>query len=176
MVFILAFLTLAAARLSVAGDHPAVKIIALIQKLQQQVKEEGAEDTHLYGKFTYWCDETTKLKKKAIGEFEEIIDVSKSTIEALEADIETLNMEIAQLAKEIEEMEEARTNATKIREAEHAVYMKSKTDLEETIQSIKDCITAMKEGMEGSFLQAKTLIDAWGSKPQLQSRSMAQFL
>ena len=33
-------------------------------------------------------------------------------------------------------MEEARTNATKIREAEHAVYMKSKTELEETIQSI----------------------------------------
>merc|ERR1719316_286320 len=30
--------------------------------------------------------------------------------------------------------------------------------------------------MEGSFLQAKTLIDAWGSKPQLQTRSMAQFL
>ena len=57
-------------------------------------------------------------------------------------------------------MEEARTNATKIREAEHAVYMKSKTELEETIQSIKDCITAMKEGMEGGFLQAKTLIEA----------------
>ena len=34
-------------------------------------------------------------------------------------------------------MEEARTNATKIREAEHAVYMKSKTDLEETITSTK---------------------------------------
>ena len=29
-------------------------------------------------------------------------------------------------------MEEARTNATKIREAEHAVYMKSKTELDET--------------------------------------------
>ena len=30
-------------------------------------------------------------------------------------------------------MEEARTNATKIREAEHAVYMKSKTELEESV-------------------------------------------
>ena len=34
-----------------------------------------------------------------------------------------------------EQMEEARNNATKIREAEHAIYMKSKTELEETIQS-----------------------------------------
>merc|ERR1719316_1374381 len=86
-------------------------------------------------------------------------------------------MEIAKLTAEIEEMEEARTNATKIREAEHAVYMKSKTDLEETIQSIKDCITAMKEGMEGGFLQAKTLIQAWSPKNELRhSRVMAQFL
>jgi len=176
MVFILAFLTLAAARLSVAGDHPAVKIIALIQKLQAQVKEEGAEDTHLYGKFTYWCDETTKLKKKAIMEFEEIIDVSKSTIEALEADIETLEMEIAQLAKEIEEMEEARTNATKIREGEHAVYLKSKQELDDTIQSIKDCITAMKDGMAGGFLQAKTLIEAYKPALASHSRAFSQFL
>merc|ERR1719409_1131174 len=34
-------------------------------------------------------------------------------------------------------MEEARTNATKIREAEHDVYMKSKTELEETMQSMQ---------------------------------------
>merc|ERR1719453_1037005 len=60
------------------------------------------------------------------------------------------DMEIAQLSKEIEQMEQARENATKIREAEHEVYMKSKTELEETIKSIKDCITAMKEGMEGA--------------------------
>merc|ERR1719443_2023297 len=147
----------------------------MIQKLQEQVKEEGAEDTHVYGKFTYWCDETIKEKNKLIKESKEIIDVSTSTIEALEADIETLNMEIAALTAEIEEMEEARTNATKIREAEHAVYMKSKTELEETITSIKDCITAMKEGMEGGFLQAKTLIEAWGGKQEQHSRVMHQF-
>merc|ERR1719281_366392 len=85
-------------------------------------------------------------------------------------------MEIAKLTAEIEEMEEARTNATKIREAEHAVYMKSKEELEETIQSIKDCITAMKDGMEGGFLQAKTLIEAWGYKAEKHSRVLAQFL
>jgi len=175
MAFMLALLTFLAP-FAVAGDHPAVKIIAMIQKLQQQVKEEGAEDTHVYGKFTYWCEETTKEKNKLIKESKETIDVSTSTIEALEADIETLKMEIAKLTAEIEEMEEARTNATKIREAEHAVYMKSKTELEETIQSIKDCITAMKEGMEGGFLQAKTLIEAWGGKQEQHSRVMHQFM
>ena len=46
-----------------------------------QVKEEGAEDTHVYGKFTYWCEETTKEKNKLIKESKETIDVSTSTIE-----------------------------------------------------------------------------------------------
>merc|ERR1719313_1588974 len=78
-------------------------------------------------------------------------------------------MEIAKLAAEIEEMEEARTNATKIREAEHAVYMKSKTELDETITSMKEC-------MEGGFLQAKTLIEAWGGKQEQHSRVMHQFM
>merc|ERR1719240_1756263 len=140
----------------------------MIEKLQEQVKEEGAEDTHVYGKFTYWCDETIKEKNKLIKESKEIIDVSMSTIEALEADIETL---------EIEEMEEARTNATKIREAELAVYLKNKQELEDTITSIKDCITAMKDGMAGKLLQAKMLIEAW--KPhqaEKHSRSMHQFM
>ena len=63
------------------GEHPAVKIIALLQKLQAQVKAEGEEETHLYGKFTYWCDETTKEKNKLIKESKETIDVSTSTIE-----------------------------------------------------------------------------------------------
>merc|ERR1719420_156096 len=54
--------------------------------------------------------------------------------------------------------------------------MKSKTDLEETISSIKECITAMKEGMEGGFIQAKTMIEAWKGQPERHSRVLAQFL
>merc|ERR1719482_233986 len=54
--------------------------------------------------------------------------------------------------------------------------MKSKTELTETIQSIKDCIEAMKTGMEGGFIQAKTLIEAWGYMPDKHSRVFAQFL
>jgi hypothetical protein len=178
MAVMLALLTLLAApAVATRSDHPAVKIIAMIEKLQQQVKEEGAEDTHVYGKFTYWCDETIKEKNKLIKESKEIIDVSTSTIEALEADIETLKMEIKALTAEIEEMEEARTNATKIREAELAVYLKNKQELEDTITSIKDCITAMKDGMAGKLLQAKMLIEAW--KPhqaEKHSRSLHQFM
>merc|ERR1719281_1194309 len=180
MVFSLALLALAAARLSVntnsLGEHPAVKIISLVQKLQEQVKEEGETDTHLYGKFTYWCDKTTKIKSKAIKEYQDTIDVSKATITALEADIEALKMDIAQLDTEIDEMEAAKANATAIREAELKVYEKSKKEFEDTIQSIKDCIKAMEDGMAGGFLQAKTLVEAYGSKMQHTSRAMAQFL
>ena len=64
------------------GEHPAVKIIALLQKLQAQVKAEGEEETHLYGKFTYWCDETIKEKTATVKDYEETMSVASSTMEA----------------------------------------------------------------------------------------------
>jgi hypothetical protein len=60
-------------------EHPATKIITLLQGLQEQIKEEGQEETHLYGKFTYWCGETIKDKEKSVTEYEETISVATST-------------------------------------------------------------------------------------------------
>merc|ERR1719515_262135 len=84
------------------GDHPAVKIIALLQKLQAQVKSEGEEETHLYGKFTYWCDETIKEKTASVAEHEETMSVASSTIESLTEDIPALTADINALVSEIQ--------------------------------------------------------------------------
>jgi hypothetical protein len=143
---------------SVKSDHPAVKIIALIQKLQAQVKEEGDAATHLYGKFTYWCDETSKKKAAAIKGYEEDIKISSTAIEALTADIKTLDKEIKQLEKDIAASEAARTKAQEVRDAALATYQQNKSDLEATIQAVKDCIAALEAAMPSALVQAKQLI------------------
>ena len=48
-----------------AGDHPAVKIITLLGKLQTQVKEEGQAEEHAYAKFTY-AGEDALLHSRAV--------------------------------------------------------------------------------------------------------------
>merc|ERR1719261_713983 len=98
------------------GEHPAVKIIALLQKLQAQVKAEGEEETHLYGKFTYWCEET--------------ISVASSTMEALTEDIAALSAEITALNKEIQADSKSKSKMQSERDAANGLYMTNKNDLE----------------------------------------------
>jgi septal ring factor EnvC (AmiA/AmiB activator) len=160
MAIALVLFALAAAtlRATVSDDHPAVKIIALLEKLQAQVKEEGEADTHLYGKFTYWCDETSKKKAAAIKKYEGDISQAETAIEALTADIDSLNKQIKKLDAEITADESARAKAQSIRDEQLATYQKNKSDLESTIQACADAITALKAAMPGSLVQAKKLM------------------
>jgi hypothetical protein len=174
MAIMMVLVALAAGALQkTAGDHPAIKIIALIEKLQAQVKEEGDADTHSYGKFTYWCDETSKKKAKAIKEYEEAITVAQTSIEALTVDIETLEAEVAKLTKEITAEEAARAKAQAARDKANTAYLANKADLEGTIQACADAITALKAAMPGSLIQAQTLITNFGGLHQRTDRALA---
>merc|ERR1719258_886534 len=92
-----------------AGDHPAVKIITLLGKLQMQ--EEGQAEEHAYAKFTYWCSELTKKTNKEIREAKEAMSVATASIEALSADIDTLTFEIGELEKSKSAADAAKTAA-----------------------------------------------------------------
>jgi hypothetical protein len=134
------------------GDHPAVKIIAMLQGLQAQVKEEGEAETHAYGKFSFWCSETIKVKTEAVKKYEEDISVAKSSIQALKEDIAGLTTEISTLEGDITAGESARTAMQTNRDNENGVYMENKGDLEATVAAVGDAITAL-EGTKPAFLQ-----------------------
>jgi uncharacterized protein YoxC len=136
------------------GDHPAVKIIALLQKLQAQVKEEGEEETHLYGKFTYWCDETIKEKTESVKDYSETMSVASSTIEALTEDIAALTSEIAALTAEIQKDGVSKTKMQNERDDANDLYIENKNDLESTVTAMDEALTALKESMPSGFLQA----------------------
>jgi hypothetical protein len=139
------------------GDHPAVKIIALLQKLQAQVKDEGEEETHLYGKFTYWCSETIKEKTASVKEYEETMSVSSSTIESLTEDIAALEAEIKALTTEIGKDSATKTKMQNERDDSNDLYIENKQDLEGTITAVDEAITALKESMPGGFLQTSAM-------------------
>merc|ERR1719160_592675 len=132
------------------GEHPAVKIIALLQKLQAQVKAEGEEETHLYGKFTYWCDETIKEKTATVKDYEETMSVASSTMEALTDEIAALNEEIQADSKSKSKMQSER-------DAANGLYMTNKNDLESTINAVDEALTALKDSMPSGFLQTSAM-------------------
>jgi len=143
-------------------EHPATKIITLLQGLQEQIKEEGQEETHLYGKFTYWCGETIKDKEKSITEYKETISVATSTIQALTEDIAALETELTALGEELEKDSASKAKMQEERDSANTLYMDSKADLEATIEAVGSAITAL-EASKPSFLQR-----GWEKAPAVQ--------
>merc|ERR1719160_2297042 len=135
-------------------EHPATKIITLLQGLQEQIKEEGQEETHLYGKFTYWCSETIKDKEKSVKEYEETISVATSTIKALTEDIAALETEITALGEELEKDSASKAKMQTERDDANKLYIDNKADLEMTIDAVKSAITAL-EASKPAFLQQR---------------------
>merc|ERR1719171_1672972 len=137
-----------------AGDHPAVKIIALLQKLQAQVKEEGEAETASYAKFTTWCTDLTTAKKKAIAAAEDTIEKSETSIEALTEDIAVLEADIETISGEITSDETGKAEADQQREAANGEYLSAKSDLEGTITAIGQAITSL-EGSAPALTQVQ---------------------
>jgi len=143
-------------------EHPATKVITLLQGLQETIKEEGQEETHLYGKFTYWCGETIKDKEKSVKEYEETMAVAKSTIQALTEDIAALESELTALGEELEKDGAAKATMQTERDDANTLYMDNKGDLESTIDAVGQAITAL-EASKPSFLQKE-----WQKAPAVQ--------
>merc|ERR1719352_822000 len=137
------------------GDHPATKIIALLQKLQAQVKEEGEAETASYAKFTTWCNDLTTAKKKAIAENEDIMEKSQTSIEALTEDIAVLEADIENISSEITKDETGKSEADQQRETANGEYLSAKSDLEGTITAIGQAISSL-EGSKTSDAAALT--------------------
>jgi len=144
---------------AVAREHPAVKIINLLQKLQAQIKEEGEMETNAYGKFTYWCGEVIKEQEGIIKKSTQEISVAEASIEALTEDIAALESEIAQLTKDLETDESQKANAEKLRGEANTLYGTNKGDLEATIAAVGDAITALQDSkpamIQSDAVQAK---------------------
>jgi hypothetical protein len=147
-------LTLVTALLAVPGqaavlrdDHPAVKIIALLDKLSSQVKAEGQAEEVEYGTFSRWCTELTKAKEAAIKTAQEEMDIASATIHALTIDISDLEFDVALYQKRVDRATTKKNDGIQQREDDNNDYLDRKSDMEETIQAMGDAITDIEASM-----------------------------
>jgi hypothetical protein len=135
------------------SDHPAVKIIALLEGLSTKVKEEGQAEAVEYATFSQWCTDLTASKQAAIKTAKEEIEVASATIQALTTDIEDLGTEVGKLDKELVKDEAQKAAGIKLREDDNADYLLTKADLQETIQAMDDAITSLEASMGTAMIQ-----------------------
>jgi len=131
------------------AEHPIAKVINLLQGLKDKAIAQGKQEAVDYQKFQYWCTTNSDELNGAIADEKETITELTDKLAGLKKEEETLNEDISTLEGQLKDNEASALAAKKLRKQEQDLYNKANKDLQNTIKSVGECISAL-EGAEGS--------------------------
>jgi len=118
------------------GESPITEVVTLLQDMLDKSKEDGKKDRELYAKFKCFCDTTTDEKNTAIADATDQIETMEAELADLRSQNEKLSQEVAHLKQSMDDNEQAREEATTLRDEEKADFEKTKADLETGISQL----------------------------------------
>jgi len=138
------------------SEHPIEKIINLLKGLEDQAIEEGKSEALSFQKFEYWCKNSKKTLTKAIAEEKDNIDSLESKIAAKTEESKGLGEQISKLEKELSKMSLSAKEALSASDDANSLYEQVSSDLQSTIDSVGECVTAIKDSKDAtSFIAAQ---------------------
>merc|ERR1719197_1502398 len=167
VVLVLALLGLAAA--AETGVTPTQKVIQLLDGMVAKGKAEKQAEEVQFAAFKQWCDDTGNEKKNGIAEANEQMEILAADMQKYEADAEKLGHEIDELDHDLAGIEEDMKEATKIREMEHADFIKDQTDYTQSVEQISLAINTLKSE-QGTVEQASAAMIQVAKLPTLNDK------
>merc|ERR1719386_695864 len=160
-------------RATVVGQSPISRVVELIQELKAKIEADGKAEQKTYDKFACWCEKTLARKAAAIDAAKETIEKTQREIVELKGRLGELGATIKQLEKEIAENEEARKEATEIRDKENEDYEAERTESEQCIGALEAAIKVLtgagtKKAMLETLQEAQLLSVVAGVKGVLR--------
>mmetsp|Transcript_43091 Transcript_43091/g.113342 ORF Transcript_43091/g.113342 Transcript_43091/m.113342 type:complete len:727 (+) Transcript_43091:116-2296(+) len=125
--------------------NPVQKVISLLGKLQSQLEDEGKAEAASYDKYACFCKETSDEKQYAITKSKKVIDDLTASIEAADAHIETLQLQITEKEGALTDVKSEMETEQGIRDEAKEAYDTESADLTEGIRRLKEAIKAIKE-------------------------------
>merc|ERR1719160_906882 len=129
-------LLLCVAPAAAVHDSPITEVVTLLQGMLDKSKEDGKKDRELFAKFQCFCDTTTDEKNTAIADATDQIETMEAELADLRSQNEKLSQEVAHLKQSMDDNEQAREEATTLRDEEKADFAKTKADLETGISQL----------------------------------------
>jgi len=138
---------------SVSAQDPMQNVKNLLSELIGKLEKEAKEAADLHA----FCQEEKKKTKAAMDKKNMEIEKLDTRIEKASSTKQEQEELIATNSEEIAAMEKANAEATKIRNEEHANFMKVDADFTAAAEAVDDAIDALKEYYgDASFLQMKS--------------------
>jgi len=138
---------------SVSAQDPMANVKNLLTELIAKLEKEAKEAADLHA----FCQEEKKKTKAAMEKKNMEIEKLNTRIEKASSTKQEQEELIATNSEEIAAMEKANAEATKIRNEEHANFMKVDSDFTAAAEAVDDAIDALKEYYgDASLLQIKS--------------------
>jgi chromosome segregation ATPase len=136
---------------SVVSADPMEQVKGLLNNLIEKLVKEAAEAADLHE----FCKAEKEKTSAAIKKKTMTIDELDARLETASTKKQQLGESIADLTAEIAEMDKSQAEATKLRNEEHANFVKTTTDFTGAAEAVDDAIDALKE-YYGSALLVQT--------------------
>merc|ERR1719240_1214700 len=135
---------------TVATQDPMENVKSLLTELIDKLEKEAAEAASLH----QFCQEEKNKTADAMEKKEMEIEKLDTRLEKASTSKQDLEESIASASEEIASMQKSEAELTKIRNEEHAAYMKVDADFTAAAEAVDDALDALKEYYgDASFLQ-----------------------
>jgi septal ring factor EnvC (AmiA/AmiB activator) len=135
-------------------ENPIRRIVNLLQQMAKGVAEEGERDKDMHEKFVCYCEKNDGELAASLQGLRDKVPQLEATIKETEGKKAQLDADLAQHKQDRTDAKAAIASATKQREKEAATFGEESTELKANIAALKKAITAIVNGMAGSFLQS----------------------
>jgi chromosome segregation ATPase len=152
--------------LASAQSDPFGKIRGLIEEMIAKLTKEAAEEADQKS----FCDEEISESKAKQADLSGKLDKTTARIAKAEADKAKLEEDIKLLETEIAEIDAGQAEATKVRQEEHAEYLKASKDFKDSATAVAKAIAVLSEYYNSAaFVQVKQAPDFGGAKSDVGS-------
>merc|ERR1719160_2216137 len=141
-----------------ARSDPFGKIRGLIEDMIAKLTKEAAEEADQKS----FCDEEIGESKAKQADLSGKLDKTSARIAKAEADKAKLEEEVKLLEKEIAEIDAGQAEATKVRQEEHAEYLKASKDFKDSATAVAKAIDVLSEYYGSSFVQVSAKQPSFG--------------
>jgi len=134
--------------------NPIRRVVNLLTAMQKKVEADGKRETELYNKYMCYCKTAGTTLGDAINSAETKVPQVASSIKEGEASKLQLEQELKDHQASRAEAKSAMAKAAALREKEASIFAKDSGDMKTNIGAMDKAITAIENGMSGSFLQS----------------------
>jgi chromosome segregation ATPase len=156
LVLVLALRAAAAAERDEELASPVDKVLELMNSLLTQVKEEGAAEAADYKSFACFCKDTQLAKDTAIKDGNTAENDQLATIEQMTALEASTIQSISDLNTQLDNTEQALTDAGNLRAEQRAKYEKKHTDTVNSVTGVRSAISDITSST--SFVEKEAVV------------------